>query len=1141
MLLSAIPVTLDYGYDNNISVGSGVVHTFDGLYYSNSSLLASAKDVTLNKSELLILTDNIKLSDTLTPVFAPTPEQYVYSTLIANYQGNYLYATDLTSTEGSPISTTTDITQATVFNFYFPASANTIQIFYNVKQSDGTEQPFHLVTPLNGTNLLSSADVGDGGGAFNDPSYYTYYYILSGSSISLITVNPSFPTQWLDSSLTFSTLSAATYNDLTVPASKIFYATRLVNANLYNALQTYGQSDLVKYTKINNTLDVNNSSGNSSFNYLISAPFKTLSDESLSVNINLLKNYYSPLHDQSAVLSSPLRSYNKIYTGLNETEGYDKVYLGYNASTSKIILEKNNDTYFHYPYGTNVLYLSASTLVDYGAYADITPYRSDKIFKKVANYKKYSNWGTSTNNPQKGTYFCSWLSAGTTSTGSLDVSARPVWVDRYYDPAHINIAGIPFSSIVSLSGIITDSINNYPNLIWDTPSSLTFEPGVVYYYHRIGENDNTTIVSGFSGLQYHFNEWAPDLVNAVTSLTAGKIISYTSGTSAIDATVKEPYYVIGNTYGYIDTNEQDFDNNKGNTLSFFAFEDNWSEIKADQILGNYSNGGLGIFNSNPILTPLFTINAYSSAGSTVRTFNSSLDLLNYETYTTHSSDVSVPSFALKSNYDESYYIVDNNAAKYVAGFDPDDLITKKTSSVLASGTTLIADTFLHRDAVTGVYYLVAKTHPTVNSVTYTKMTTSGELVTSYTSVYNNFTLDLSGNPTYYNSNIPNATLPVSGYDMWSGTNGCVNSSNDVYALSGNGTASTTASVHVLLKDGTEIAQVTSPEYVNCDQDDNIWVTYNSKYLAKLDRDGKVIWNNQINTSESIVAASSTRVVNFLAENTANGVVYYGLVIDGKSQYIYKIDTNGNVVKKVAVNGLRPGGDSTGFDFQRKYIKPYTNTPSIKAKLVVKDSTLSDPVPVYITLSYSVSGLAGGWHHFALTYDQTNSAKLYVDGNLVSQNTTLTPPTTAAVTKYRVYNYKNNPQISIGTSNFKNGTLNTWINQPTTYLFNGKVADIRLYNITLNNSDIRAISKNYEYEQFNNLSWVIPTGTRGYIEEIERFFLHRMPGSKSQFYNVKIKNSGITDPYIRSIVENNIRNATTNVAPAYTKLRSIVWE
>ena len=75
MILSAAPIILDYGYDDNISVNSGVVYTFDLLNFSNTPALLSAKDVTLNQDQLLILTNSIKLQDCFDPVFVPSSSQ----------------------------------------------------------------------------------------------------------------------------------------------------------------------------------------------------------------------------------------------------------------------------------------------------------------------------------------------------------------------------------------------------------------------------------------------------------------------------------------------------------------------------------------------------------------------------------------------------------------------------------------------------------------------------------------------------------------------------------------------------------------------------------------------------------------------------------------------------------------------------------------------------------------------------------------------------------------------------------------------------------------------------------------------------------------------------------------------------------
>jgi hypothetical protein len=1155
MLLSAAPVTLRYGYDNDLLFNGGIVHTRDNLDFNNSTLLASAKDVVLNNDELLILTDNIKLSDCLTSVFAVSPASYVYSTLITNTSGNYLYATNPVNT-GSSLSFTNNILSATVFNFYFPASASTVQISYTVNNNDGTTTDLYVVTNT-GTATVSGGVV-----TGIDPTYYTYYYILSGVSFSLI--SPAVG-NWLSvnspTSLGFYALSATSANQITIPSTLVFNATRFSNNNLYGQLQVPGRSDLVKYYKTDKTLDIQNDSGNVPFNYLISTAYKTLSSETLSANINTLKNYYSPLHDQTTVLNTQLRTYNKIYTGLNQNTGSDKIYLGYNSSTNRLVFEPDQDTYFHYPYGNNTSPLSTSTLIDYGSRADITPWRSDKIFKKVANYKNYSHWGNSagayyTNGStlQKGIYFCSWLSAATTLSGSIDTESRPVWVDRYYDPDQVNLYGISLANILALSGILVNSANNYPNLIFDVPSNLTFEPGVLYYYHRIGETDNETIVNSFSGLTYHITDWAPNLINKVNSLTAGKINNFTTANSGINSSVKTPYYKVENTYGFIDTDESDFATNKGNTLSFYAYQQDWSQIAGNQIVGNYFNGGIGVFNNTPYVTPYFTVAAYNSAGNTIRTFNSNLELLNYETITTLVSSgapalsaYATPAFCVKGVYDSSYYVVDNYPNNYfLSTYDPDDLLTKKTpltasAPLLSSGK--IVDVYLHKDISTSTDYIITKNHLTPTSVCYNKFTTKGALVSSaYNTTYNNFIIDINGDAVFYNSNVPNTNnTSVSGYEIWTGTNACTDGFNNVFTLSGNGTISSNATTYVLTKNGTPILTVTSPESISCDQDNNIWITYNNKYVAKVDGNGKVLWSAQINTEETIVTPYSNRTINFIIEETKTGNAYYALIIDGKSQHIYKVNTNGVIVNKILVSGLIPGSDSTGFVYQNKYIRPYISVPGIEVKLVVRDGTLYTPEPQYITLNYSVSGLGSGWHHFAVTYSENNQAKLYVDGNLATMTSLVTPVASSTNVQYRLYNYKNNPQIALGTSNFKTSFLNVWIEQEEQYLFNGNLADVRFYNITLTNSDIKAISKNYLTNEFTGINWNIPTGTRGYIEEIERFFLHRMPGSKSQFFNIRIKNSGLTDPNVRKIVENNLLNAVTQVAPAYTKLRSIIWE
>ena len=70
---------------------------------------------------------------------------------------------------------------------------------------------------------------------------------------------------------------------------------------------------------------------------------------------------------------------------------------------------------------------------------------------------------------------------------------------------------------------------------------------------------------------------------------------------------------------------------------------------------------------------------------------------------------------------------------------------------------------------------------------------------------------------------------------------------------------------------------------------------------------------------------------------------------------------------------------------------------------------------------------------------------------------------------------------------------------------------------------------------------MPTGLQNYLEEIERFFKHKLPGMKSQYYNIRIVGLGIEDQTIRDLVEDIIRNTVTKISPIYTELLNIIWE
>jgi len=104
------------------------------------------------------------------------------------------------------------------------------------------------------------------------------------------------------------------------------------------------------------------------------------------------------------VLDPQQREYYKIFTGTNQFEGHEKIHLGYESRTREYILEKDKSTFFHVPYFTNAVSLTATRLIHEGAIPGPIPALSDRIYKKQAGYERNTHWGNSTR--IDGTWLC---------------------------------------------------------------------------------------------------------------------------------------------------------------------------------------------------------------------------------------------------------------------------------------------------------------------------------------------------------------------------------------------------------------------------------------------------------------------------------------------------------------------------------------------------------------------------------------------------------------------------------------------------------------------------------------------------------------------------------------------------------------
>jgi len=217
------------------------------------------------------------------------------------------------------------------------------------------------------------------------------------------------------------------------------------------------------------------------------------------------------------------------------------------------------------------------------------------------------------------------------------------------------------------------------------------------------------------------------------------------------------------------------------------------------------------------------------------------------------------------------------------------------------------------------------------------------------------------------------------------------------------------------------------------------------------------------------------------------------------------------------------GDNTAYNWQTKFSNLQ---PRIEAQLIMNPMLSSN-----ITLSYPSSSLVNDeYYDFTLTFNSTNTnAKFYVNGTLASQSSSVDD-------NEIYYNYNNSLIIGgiMGNRNAFNDDIHT-----TLYSLYGDIDNVKIYSSILNTFDINHIEL-LEFD-FNDMIWNMPVGVQSFIEEIERFFKHKLPGAKSQYYNIKINNLNITNLETRAIIEEIIKETVRKIAPVYTELYRIIWE
>ncbi len=824
---------------------------------------------------------------------------------------------------------------------------------------------------------------------------------------------------------------------------------------------------------------------------------KPYKQANLDLNFINLKNQKTVNNDQSyggVFINEPQfkhRYYENIFTGVNQEKGNYNIGLGFASYTISKELKPDTLSYFHvpydiYPYGK--LNVNDSSLVISGSIPSDTPYFADKIFKKLGNYKYSSPFGE-TSDTQTGNYLCTWLSGGNT------INEKGIWVDRYYDPANISY----YNALINPSNDLTtdfdtasanSNIDNKKNDIFDKLSDLTFEKGALYAYHHIGKNNATSFVNSissnliFNNFNYYFDK------------------DYFRYNFNKELTFNGNYFCKA-----LETpldNVSTFDNI---SINFDLKIEDVNKPIGSQIIGNYSDKGLGIYNYRRI-----TPHTITYSGKEIYIYNSNGILLNKIF-----NDNFITSIQ-RNEPNGNFFVFDNTANvtkyTYIGG-----KIDKKYISEIDNQNN-------------SNFYSYGKFIFIINGNDWYRLDTTSLDVKSKNDL-NYQTISLGDNNLSIAANDDKVILTP-------GSNTKVYNNSvyyyDEYRL---------RRYNISNEETFTIVEVLILNDYTIDEEGNVYGIYDNNKIFKINPLGnRKIYSHSNLTGLEFGLGKNIDIINefYNGELNKNLLTIYSLSASNISSEIFK-----TVTTKIDTEFLSPSSfsddiltkSSNTFDNNRNinnFNYVYNNfdagdTLSVKVKLpqIYDVQTYEEG-----TLSLKLSSIGPGYHNFTVSLDTTNGLfNLLVDGTNIDTYTFQNA-------QYSFGTLFSN-QFFIGTEpSYGNNKLNENLKDNNYYNYsNFTIKDFYIYNKPLYLYETANIIRSKE--QINNLYFQLPTGKRSYVENIDKYFKFKLPGRKSNQFNLKILDTGISEKLLQENINNNINENIIDVIPANTRLNNIEWE
>jgi hypothetical protein len=820
------------------------------------------------------------------------------------------------------------------------------------------------------------------------------------------------------------------------------------------------------------------------------------------------------------------RSYNKLFVSKNREEGSDKILLGYQYDEKEIVIPKDKETYFHIPLYASPKKLVDTNLINSGAVAGIFPAASDRIFKSLKDYGNVTPYGSLANTfDSTGLWFCSWLKVD-------QETGQSKWMDRFYNPGKF----VYDSAKEDLNKLPT--YEKHDPIFHDVPSKMVLEPGVLYKYFHVGESTMENLVATFSGvsgenLGLHLLNWDKQIVDA--SQYAANVIVNSDAPSDVlytkrieDSNIYNPTINFDNTF---DTSAgveylSSYNPETEFTWSFWGYSENWQATRTTQLLGNISTegGGIGLFVDTLDTFPFIVI---------PETKYGHLLFLNEsgEGYMDKAVNISQNTLA------PACFAIDSENNVIVCSQTRNGLIYKTDHT----GRTLISTKNINDRSLMFVF-------PFVDEVPKQMLCGSNDDIYIITNKgYYIFDKNLK-----LTRSVPRSGNLIGAFSYSLSSNETTfELVSDVYDVKFVATTKWSLSISngslyrddVLVKSFSDTATnlAISP-------DDKLWVLHGTNNVTIIDT--KTLSSESFSVGTESRQAGSKKTITFVKKYTrkTNTTEWRALIFYSDEAYVYFSDLTGKVKLRKSLLDLidykfvqthnqsfddmefLANGDPSGYERNRIFntVYPIYNEPQLKLRVSYKD--LSKQIPTFRTSVVSASikdWNLKSWQHVALTF-KNKTFKLYVNAQQISE---------LSLQGNHALDYSSQPSLFIGTPLGNKVGLNKEIRY-TSNIFNGKIGDIRVFNYCIEPYNIKSIV--LASTKFEDIYWSINMPNTQYVEQIDRFFKHKLPGSKSQFFNIKLYGTQITDSVTQKLIEKELMDIVTEHKPIHADLLKVKW-